>query len=286
MKMNNREVLEQGNIWQAIFEQAPIGLAKIDLSGRFLAVNEAMATTFGYQAAELLERNFLDLMSPQELECELKAHIAQGGGFRKKYRQELLCLHKTGRNFYCLVQISLIKDDKKGEPLFLLGQVIDMSKQKDFELLLKQQNEALKKSNQQLVAQHIRAQQEHRNCERIKQLIQAIDTQEPNVRVLQEQILLLKKEIALQRHQEQQESFDQYFQQLNPDFFKRLKADFPALSSADLRMCAFLRLNFSTKEIAQMLSVSNESAHKARYRLRKKMCLQREQDLIEIVMKY
>lgn len=78
--------------------------------------------------------------------------------------------------------------------------------------------------------------------------------------------------------------------QLRPEsdqeFISRLKKGFPGLSSNDLRICALLRLNLSTKEVAQNMAIGADSANKARYRIRKKLCLSRKDDLIRFILEY
>ena len=68
------------------------------------------------------------------------------------------------------------------------------------------------------------------------------------------------------------------------DFFKKLKKSHPNLSPNDLRFCAFLRLNLSSKEIAPLLNISPRSVEIKRYRLRKKMNLSHESNLIDYIL--
>ena len=68
------------------------------------------------------------------------------------------------------------------------------------------------------------------------------------------------------------------------DFFKKLKKSHPNLSPNDLRFCAFLRLNLSSKEIAPLLNISHRSVEIKRYRLRKKMNLSHESNLIDYIL--
>lgn len=68
-------------------------------------------------------------------------------------------------------------------------------------------------------------------------------------------------------------------------FFKYLKDKYPDLTPNDLRLCSFLRLNFSTKEIAQLLNVSARGVETSRHRLRKKMNLGKKQNLTEFLIK-
>jgi DNA-binding NarL/FixJ family response regulator len=67
--------------------------------------------------------------------------------------------------------------------------------------------------------------------------------------------------------------------------FKELKERYPDLTSNDLRLCSYLRLNFNTKEIAQLLSISFRAVEIARHRLRKKLKLKRDDNLFEFLMK-
>ena len=68
------------------------------------------------------------------------------------------------------------------------------------------------------------------------------------------------------------------------DFFKKIKKIHPKLTPNDLRFCAFLRLNLSSKEIAPLLNISVRSIEIKRYRLRKKMDLPHEGSLIDYIL--
>jgi DNA-binding CsgD family transcriptional regulator len=69
-------------------------------------------------------------------------------------------------------------------------------------------------------------------------------------------------------------------------YMGRLKTAFPNLSSNDLRICSLLRQNLSTKEVAQQLGIGADSANKARYRIRKKLKLSREDGLIQFLLHF
>ena len=67
--------------------------------------------------------------------------------------------------------------------------------------------------------------------------------------------------------------FTLLFERLHPHFFANMQVAYPHLNTHDLRMMALLRLNLSTKEIANLLGISPQSANTARYRLRKRLNL-------------
>ena len=66
------------------------------------------------------------------------------------------------------------------------------------------------------------------------------------------------------------EFFEQAFNNSDKDFLKTVKAKNPNLTNNDLKLCAYLRLNLSSKEIAPLLNISTRSVEIKRYRLRKK----------------
>ncbi|KQC32972.1 hypothetical protein AAU57_06270 [Nonlabens sp. YIK11] len=74
-------------------------------------------------------------------------------------------------------------------------------------------------------------------------------------------------------------AFEEAFNNADKDFFKKIKEKHPNLTSGDLRLCVYLRLNLSSKEIAPLLNISPRSVEIKRYRLRKKMGLSRDDSL-------
>jgi len=93
-------------------------------------------------------------------------------------------------------------------------------------------------------------------------------------------ILGLKKQISKEIDiQHQNRIFETYFDEANEELFRKLKERFPELTTYDLRLCAFIRMNISTKEIASILNISYRGAEVSRYRLRKKMQLPRDVNL-------
>lgn len=77
--------------------------------------------------------------------------------------------------------------------------------------------------------------------------------------------------------------FSVYFDKANNDFLKTLKESFPLLTPTDLKLCAYLRLNLSTKAIADLLNLSVRGVESSRYRLRKKLNLEGEVSLTDFL---
>ena len=71
------------------------------------------------------------------------------------------------------------------------------------------------------------------------------------------------------------------FDLIHNNFMKRLHAKHPELSHNERMMCAYLKMNLSTKEIAPLLNISVRGVETIRYRLRKKFALEREDSLTD-----
>jgi tetratricopeptide (TPR) repeat protein len=76
------------------------------------------------------------------------------------------------------------------------------------------------------------------------------------------------------------EEFEMRFKEVHSDFYAALTEKFPDLTPNEIRICAFLRLNMSTKEISAITHQSVKSIDMARFRLRKKMDIDKDENLI------
>jgi DNA-binding CsgD family transcriptional regulator len=78
--------------------------------------------------------------------------------------------------------------------------------------------------------------------------------------------------------------FTLHFDRVHGDFLMLLKDRFPSLTNNELRLCAYLRMNLSTKEMAQLLNISVRGVEVSRYRLRKKLLIPSEANLSEYLI--
>lgn len=78
--------------------------------------------------------------------------------------------------------------------------------------------------------------------------------------------------------------FKEAFENADQEFFKKIQEKHPKLTHNDLKLCAYLRLNLSSKEVAPLLNISVRSVEVKRYRLRKKMELEHDEGLVEYIL--
>lgn len=79
------------------------------------------------------------------------------------------------------------------------------------------------------------------------------------------------------------QEFETRFQDVHTGFYKELNTQFPDLTPNELKLCAFLRLNMSSKEISTITFQSFSTLTTARYRLRKKLGIERDENLISFL---
>lgn len=76
------------------------------------------------------------------------------------------------------------------------------------------------------------------------------------------------------------------FSKVYPTFFKTIKDSYPDLTQHELKLCAMIKLNHSSLDMAKALNITVDSVRKARYRLYKKMNLNDDQEMVDLIIKY
>jgi len=89
-----------------------------------------------------------------------------------------------------------------------------------------------------------------------------------------------------ERTNEDWEKFSIHFNNANEGFFSNLKERHPDLTSNELKLCAYLRMNLSSKEIAQLMNITIKGVEVGRYRLRKKLAINPDVNLHAYLLKF
>ena len=80
--------------------------------------------------------------------------------------------------------------------------------------------------------------------------------------------------------------FETYFNSAYHNFMDRLRQQYTDITAGDLRICCLLRMNLSTKEIASLMNVSVRAIELRRYRLRKRLSLDGDTNLVDFLMNF
>lgn len=94
----------------------------------------------------------------------------------------------------------------------------------------------------------------------------------------QKMLNLINKNI---NNDDEWEIFEQNFAEVHQDFLQKLKTEYPDITSSELRLAAYIKMNLSSKEIAPLMNISVRSVENKRYRLRKKMEIDHDSNLKE-----
>jgi DNA-binding CsgD family transcriptional regulator len=109
-----------------------------------------------------------------------------------------------------------------------------------------------------------------------------LDAKPENKKVMAELIAELKSNTDTVSWEE----FEVRFQQVHTDFYTRLSKQYPDLTNNEIRLCAFFKLNMTSKEIAALTYQSLNSIKVARYRLRKKLKMEQEESLVSFLAQF
>ncbi len=157
---------------------------------------------------------------------------------------------------------------------------------------------ASQQENAMLREQKLRQELEHRNQQLTSYTLNFIQKNElleelkENVEVLQKQKQWTAQDFRSLKHLIQQHvtidqdwaSFKMHFESVHPDFFVNLNEAFPELGPREMKLCALIRLNLNIKESALVLGISPDSVKTARHRVRKKMNLEQEDNIVEVLL--
>jgi ligand-binding sensor domain-containing protein len=177
------------------------------------------------------------------------------------------------RNLY-LQQVKFEEEQKR------LNDIHQLTIEKSEKEIIKLQNEKLanevKFKNKELADATMHLVERGNTLVKVKDELQRLYTKTGNNHDVKQTLQLLKD---VEKNNANWEQFASHFNEVNNDFLNKLKGRFPKLSNTDLKVCAYLQLNLSSKEIAQLMNISVRGVEISRYRLRKKLQIPTEQSM-------
>ncbi len=185
-----------------------------------------------------------------------------------------ILIHNSYRGYYHKRQKKLIEKNKRE---------MELAKAQNEKEIIKIKNEQLKeefksKSNE-LAASTLSIIKKNELLSKVKEQLLSNVEDKSSVRPI---INIIDKSL---NQNDDWELFKEAFNNADRKFLKKLKKAHPNLSPNDIRLCAYLRLNLSSKEIAPLLNISARSVEIKRYRLRKKMDLSHDDNLVNYILK-
>ena len=155
-------------------------------------------------------------------------------------------------------------------------------KQKEIDNLAFQKQQAeIEHKKRELISSLIQVGNKNEALQHIKQQLMKIKEETPGTdRRFNSMIRDINSNISLDDDWDQ---FKIHFEDVHPEFFNRLGEKFPNLTPYEMKLCAYLKINLSTKEISQIMNVTIAAINKSRQRLRKKIGADPEENLTKLM---
>lgn len=181
-------------------------------------------------------------------------------------------MHNVYKRYYRKQQEKLIEENRKE---------LELTRLHNEKEIIKIQNEQLEKDyknkSNELAASTMSIIKKNELLTQIKEQLSIIQDKT----AIKPVIKIIDRSLS---HNENWEMFKEAFDNADSEFFKNLKSKHPNLSPNDLKLCAYLRLNLSSKEVSQLINISPRSVEVKRYRLRKKLNLDSNENLADYIL--
>ena len=295
----NSDLKETGKKFQLIADFAHDWEFWLDPQGNFLYISPSVKSITGYSEREFIATPRLldallfpeDRASFQDFLSNTLNFTSIGKAFefriltrsRQVRWMEIKCraVYDTDKQY--LGQRGSIRDITRLKTA--LGEITSLEAGKSIETRAKYKyKEDLEYRNREMVSSLLSIAQKNELIQYIRKSLKKIidDPKMEDNPKLKEIFMTIESHMALE---DSWDNFKIHFEQVYPGFFARLSRKHPRLTAKDLRICAYIRLNFNTKEIASLMNITPASAEISRVRLRKKLNLPKGSNLTNFINK-
>ena len=141
VKADERRALHEAEArFRVAFQNAPIGMALTDLEGRYLQVNPALCRLLGRTEEELLSATSEEVTHPDDYGAQAALERAAVSGGEPSYQIEKRYLRPDGTAVWAFTARSVV-NNKEGQPLYLISQVVDLTERRRAERALRSSEE-------------------------------------------------------------------------------------------------------------------------------------------------
>lgn len=193
IELQTQKIIKREAEFGAIFDQAPVGIAKIDtITGNFITINKEYASIVGYSREELLTTNFQSITYPEDLKEDLENMEKMQNGLIDEFSKEKRYIHKSGKIVWVNLIVAVLWKEAN-RVLNHIAIVEDITDKKRAEEELKQSFELVSEQNKRLlnfsyiVSHNLRSHTS--NIELISSLMESVKTPEEQ----KEMVDLLKR---------------------------------------------------------------------------------------------
>lgn len=268
-----RALIESEKKLRILFNMIPNPIIIIEKqTGYIIEINDYTVLQYGYTREEFIAQDFAFIIS------EEGASKVNSRKFEDLFQKKF---HKKKNSDVFPVSINITPFKNKNEDLLIIS-VHDISsqvlseqnrkeiKEKNHLDKLKEYENKVSALNKQLSYQSLILKQQNAIN---KSVLKILTNLTPAAENFQESVDLIREKIVSANLNNNSINFEDHVNAIDNDFMKKLKALGFKLSTNEIKLCSFLHLNLSTKEISKITNQSTRSIEVARYKLRKKLNL-------------
>jgi tetratricopeptide (TPR) repeat protein len=233
----------------------------LDYCNRFISVNDSVIQ-------ELTNKKLLEMQTKYEVDIK---------------NEQIKLLEKEKQltqQRYIILAISLLLVVLAS--LYVIGLKHRKAKEKQlrYESEIQEATDKIGTKQRELTLKAMQISQQENSLSFLRDQLESFNAEHPET---QESMQGLLSRINLQLKQNAFNDFERYFIEVHPEFYSKLKRKYEDLSQNELRVCALLRLNLSSKQIADITGRSVRSVESTRTTIRKKMGLTMQDNLFEAI---
>jgi PAS domain S-box-containing protein len=278
-------LLESEKKFRLLFDTAPDGVILATLDGQIISTNSAFLHMTGYDEEEIKTLGFFDIVADIEKDADIpilrnsflfgETANAVDRNYRRKDGSIIpvevkgwIIKDEAGRQ---VQQGAFIKDVSFKKKVEILETSLAEKEIENLELELEAKNRELGTKIAQLI-------EKNGLVNSISKRLENLLSKKPK-KVIENELKDIIASMKQSKTEDLWKQFEMTFGQINKEFYDNLSGKFPVLTSNERKICAFLKLNLSTKDISSITHQSPRSIEMARTRLRKKMNLTRKDNL-------
>ena len=277
--------------WKLLFDSSPDGIVISDLSGNFLSTNDAFRNLLNYDHHDVARMRFRDI-TPGKYPCsevEFINHALASDQLSESFEKDYI----TRNNELVPVAVTCwILHNELGVPFQMVANIKDLTYQKKAEAL---ERSLLQKEKEQLEKDLLLKTQQLNS--KVTQLIEKNELVNSVIGQLRKLKNLppgdverhvddIIRDLKFNTSEDFWAQFETTFGQINQSFYDNLYKAYPNLTNNERKISAFLKMNLSTKDIANITHQSIRSIEMARSRLRTKLKLSRKENLSKFLNQF
>jgi len=239
----------------------------------------------------LLNAELIRNISRLENKVQLERNASQLELLKKEARIDTILRYILLIGLVCTLAIGYLLYSRqrlkniKSKELLKSQEELSRAEMENAQLKERELEQKIDHKNKELASYALNFQQKNELIAEIKSLV--TDLKKLKIDQVSTKLAGLNKLVKNHSHVDKEwQDFKRYFEDVHNEFFTSLKNSFPDLTNNELKLCALLKLNLNMKETANILGISPDSVKTARYRLRKKLQLNTEQNLVDFIINF